>query len=79
LEIGLSQINVRRLIGETNACIRCECGVEIALTPDEGQLGREIEEHALQHKRKETDPRKSEAVFNKVHDQLIAQVFAKVP
>ena len=55
--------------------IRCECGLEILLTSDYRQLGRDIESHALAHKIQETDLDEAEMVFEKVQDRLILQVF----
>jgi hypothetical protein len=49
------------------------------MTHDYCQLGREIEDHALEHKKKETDTKKGEAAFERVQNQLILQVFTKVP
>jgi hypothetical protein len=34
MEIGLSSVNVHKLIGEVNTCIRCEYGGEISMTLD---------------------------------------------
>ena len=73
----MSSKTVGTLSGENSFCIKCECGAEIAVTNDHRQLGRTIERHALEHKRKEKDPNKAEAVFEQIQDYLISQVYEK--
>ena len=56
----------------------CECGAEIALVPDLAEMGRRIEDHAIEHKNREVDPSKADAVFNRVQDLLTMKVLQRI-
>ncbi len=73
---SLSSITIDRLPRKVSS-IRCKCGIEIAMIPDYTQMGRDIERHAQEHKIKEDNPDKAEAVFASIQDHLIAQVLEK--
>ncbi len=47
------------------------------LTNDIEKMGSMIEDHALEHKCKETDAIKAEQTFDRIQDLLIHQVFQK--
>ena len=69
--------NVHKPTEKPSTSIRCECGVELSMIPDAGQMGRIIENHAIEHGKRETAPAKAEAVFEIVQDRLIRQVLKK--
>jgi len=58
--------------------VSCECGLKMSIVPDLAVMGQKIEEHALRHKNKETDPFQAEAVFNRVQDQLTMKVLQRI-
>lgn len=64
-----------KVSAEQMSFIRCECGFKIPLIFDSEEMGRRIERHALLHKKDEKDSSKAQAVFNRVQDFLIKQVF----
>jgi hypothetical protein len=57
--------------------IRCECGAEILLIPDVKEMGRSIESHAAEHRKKEQTPDKGKAVFERIENFLVTQVLEK--
>ena len=54
--------------------IRCECGAEILVIPDSKEMGRSIESHAEEHRKKELTPDKGEVAFERVENFLLKQV-----
>jgi len=58
--------------------ICCECGLKMSIVPDLAVMGQKIEDHAIRHKNKETDPSKAEVVFNRVQDQLTMKVLQRI-
>jgi hypothetical protein len=57
--------------------VKCECGVEILLTPDLRAISRAIEAHVAWHGEKEKDSAKAAAEAERIRDDLIAQVLRK--
>jgi hypothetical protein len=56
----------------------CECGFEILLTSDLVAMGKLIEVHALEHGKKEKDPKKAAIEVERVENDLIAQTFKQI-
>ena len=52
--------------------LKCECGHEILFLPDSKEMGRAIEKHALEHKKKCT---LTEEETNAIIEALITQAF----
>lgn len=57
--------------------IMCECGAEILVIPDVKEMGRSIESHAEEHRKKEQNPVAGKAAFERVENFLIKQVLEK--
>jgi hypothetical protein len=57
--------------------IRCECGAEILLLPDIKEMGRCIESHAEEHRKKEQNPDKGKVAFEYIENFLVKLVLEK--
>jgi len=58
--------------------IKCECGFEILVIADVQVLGRAIDAHVEEHRKKHQNPEKAEIVANRVQDNLLKQLFEKI-
>jgi hypothetical protein len=58
--------------------IVCECGQEILVIPDLGEMIRCIEAHARSHSEKERNPCESEAEFNRIEEELTQKVLVEL-
>jgi hypothetical protein len=71
----------QRLILHRNKCsshsIWCECGAEILLIPDIKEMGRCIESHAEEHRKKEQNPDKGKVAFEYIENFLVKLVLEK--
>ncbi len=54
--------------------IKCECGLEILVIPDSTEMGRAIEAHAQEHKKRSQTTEEGERIFNHIQDLLLEQV-----
>lgn len=54
--------------------IKCECGLEILVIPDSVEMGRAIEAHAQEHKKRFQTIDEGERIFNHIQDLLLKQV-----
>jgi len=64
--------NKKRLLKKNLPLVRCECGHEILLLPDLKNMGKAIEEHAMEHKNKYG---LTQEEADAIQDNLIAQAF----
>ena len=58
--------------------IVCECGQEILVIPDLKEMVRCIEAHARSHSEKEGITCESEAIFNRIEEQLTQKVLEEL-
>jgi hypothetical protein len=57
--------------------IRCECGAEILFIPDVKEMGRVIECHAEEHRKRVQNPVEGDAAFERVENFLLKQVLGR--
>ena len=62
---------------KTNSFIICECGFAILLIPDSKAMSKAIEDHALEHAKKEKDIAKAAFEEERIQNLLIAQTLDK--
>jgi hypothetical protein len=75
----LSLTGTRTKLDKANLpIIKCICGAEFLLIPDLDEMSLVVEKHAQMHREAESDPVKAEALYGKVQDHLIMQIFAKI-
>ena len=58
--------------------IKCECGFEILVIPEMETVGNIIDAHVEEHRRKQNDSTKGEALANHIHDLLFKKLFQKI-
>lgn len=58
--------------------IKCECGFEIPVIADAKLLGRAIDEHIEEHRKKYQTSEDSEIVADRVQNNLFKQLFEKI-
>jgi hypothetical protein len=58
--------------------IKCECGFEIPILPDPQAVGRTIDAHIEEHRKKYKDPTQGENAARRIHDFLFKSFFEKI-
>jgi hypothetical protein len=79
LDENLSLKNTRKEISPENSVqfIRCKCGFEIPFVPDAKAMGKSIQDHSLEHAKKEKNPAKAAFEETRIQNQLISQTIDK--
>lgn len=70
------QSNFNRVAGRLST-VNCECGAEILFIHDVKEMGRVIECHAEEHRKREQNPVEGEAAFERVENFLLKQVLGR--